>query len=116
MPKDVWIEPANSAGSEQQGVWSYEEVVPLSWALFLVLSACTSENGTTEVDQHPDNNRSYECLGTSFRATAENNYSTWSKMTLPVIKVEPMTELSFDWGSVTKDFITHDLDPKVGLD
>ena len=48
-------------------------------------------------------------------AADANNYSTWSEMKLPVIKVEPETELSFDWGSVTEDFITHSLDAKKDL-
>ena len=86
----------------------------LGLGLTVFASACG--NGTSDNDQHPDNNKSYECLGSSFRATDKNNYSTWSKMTLPTIKVKPMSELSFDWGSVTKDFITHDLDPRTALD
>ena len=81
---------------------------------FLALSAiaCQSAAGN---EQHPDNNKSYQCLGTSFKASDQNNYSTFSDMKLPVIKVKPLTELSFDWGSVTKDFITHPLDPKNDL-
>jgi hypothetical protein len=93
-----------------------KSVVTLFLGPALVLVAPGCQNGTSDSDQHADNNKPYECLGTSFRATAENNYSTWSKMTLPVIKVKPMSELSFDWGSVTKDFITHDLDPRTELD
>jgi hypothetical protein len=85
-------------------------------ALVLVLFAPGCQNGTSNNNQHPDNNKPYECLGTSFRANEKNDYSTWSKMTLPVIKVKPLSELSFDWGSVTKDFITHPLDPKTDLD
>jgi hypothetical protein len=87
-----------------------------SLALVLMLFPFGCQNGTSNNDQHLDNNKPYECLGTSFRATDENNYSTWSKMTLPVTKVKPSSELSFDWGSVTKDFITHGLDPKTDLD
>jgi hypothetical protein len=85
-------------------------------ALVLVLFAPGCQNGTSDNDQHLDNNKPYECLGTSFRATEKNNYSTQSKMTLPIIKVKPLSDLSFDWGSVKKDFITHDLDPKVDID
>jgi hypothetical protein len=86
----------------------------LAGVLLLLAPGC--QNGETGNDQHPDNSNSYECLGTSFRATEKNNYSTWSKMTLPVIKVKPLSELSFDWGNVTRDFITHALDPKTDLD
>jgi hypothetical protein len=84
--------------------------------LALVLFSPGCQDGTTDNDQHPDNNKSYQCLGTTFRATEKNNYSTWSKMTLPVVKVKPLSELSFDWGSVTRDFITHDLNPRTDLD
>jgi hypothetical protein len=93
-----------------------KNVATPSLALLLVLFAPGCQNGTSNNDQHPDNNKPYECLGTSFRATEKNNYSTQSKMTLPIIKVKPLSELSFDWGSEKKDFITHDLDPKVDLD
>jgi hypothetical protein len=81
---------------------------------FLTLSAvaCQSAAGN---EQHPDNNKPYQCLGTSFKASDQNNYSTFSDIKLPVTKVKPLTELSFDWGSVTKDFITHSLDPKKDL-
>lgn len=87
-----------------------------SLALALMPLAIGCQNGTSNDDQHPDNSKSYECLGTSFRASENNNYSTWSKMTLPIIKVKPSSDLSFDWGSVTRDFITHDLDPRADLD
>lgn len=83
-------------------------------ALVLTFLAPACQNATND-NQHPDNNNPYECLGTSVRANEKNNYSSWSKMTLPVIKVKPDTELSFDWGSVTKDFITHDVDAKNDL-
>ena len=93
-----------------------KNAAPPFLALVLVLVTPCCGSGTSNNDQHLDNNKPYECLGTSFRATDKNNYSTWSKMTLPVIKVKPLSELSFDWGSVTKDFITHALDPKTDLD
>ncbi|MBN2576484.1 MAG: hypothetical protein JXP73_18115 [Deltaproteobacteria bacterium] len=83
-------------------------------ALALVLLAPACQNAASD-NQHFDNNNPYECLGTSVKANERNNYSSWSKMTLPVIKVKPETELSFDWGSVTKDFIAHDVDAKNDL-
>jgi hypothetical protein len=87
-----------------------------SLVLVLVLFAPCCGSGPSNNDQHSDNSKPYECLGSSFRASEKNNYSTWSKMTLPTIKVKPQSELSFDWGSVTHDFITHKLDPKTDLD
>jgi len=81
----------------------------IAFALAL-LSCAFACQGTAK-----DNNNTYACAGTNVTAADANNYSTWSEMKLPVIKVKPKTELSFDWGSVTKDFITHSLDAKKDL-
>ncbi len=96
-----------------------KNVTTLSSAMVLVLLTLGCQSGTSDTgqqQQYVDNNKPYECLGSSFRASDKNNYSTWSKMTLPAIKVKPEAELAFDWGSATKDFITHALDPKADLD
>jgi hypothetical protein len=86
----------------------------LSLTLVLVLgaSACSKGAGGNE---HPDNKNPYDCLGASFKANDKNDYAFWSTMTLPVIKVQPKTELSFDWGSATQDLISHDVNPKTDL-
>ncbi len=89
---------------------------PVLAVLLALLGTGCHPSGTSNNDQHLDNDKPYQCLGASLKATDKNNYSTWSKMTLPVIKAKPDTELSFEWGSVTKDFITHALDPKADLD
>jgi hypothetical protein len=83
-------------------------------ALVPMLLAPACQNAADD-NQHPDNNKAYECLGTTLKANERNNYSSWSKMTLPAVKVKPKSELSFDWGSVTKDFISHDVDAKSNL-
>jgi hypothetical protein len=83
-------------------------------AFALALASCALACQKT-VDEHPDNNKPYTCAGTDVIAADVNNYSTWSDMKLPLIKVQPKTELSFDWGSVTEDFITHSLDAKKDL-
>jgi len=87
------------------------EKTEIAFALLLTSCAVACEEKTT----HPDNDKPYACMGTNVQATEANNYSTWSEMKLPVIKVKPNAELSFDWGSVTRDLITHPLDAKNDL-
>jgi len=85
-------------------------------AFVLMFCAIGCQKGASDdATAHPDNTKPFSCMGSSIKATDANNYSTWSEMKLPVIKVKPETELSFDWGSVTKDLITHSLDAKKDL-
>jgi hypothetical protein len=91
------------------------ETTKIAFALALASGAVACQKADNLVAPHPDNNNAYTCAGTNVKAADATNYSTWSQMTLPVIKVMPKTELSFDWGSVTKDFITHSLDAKKDL-
>jgi hypothetical protein len=53
--------------------------------------------------------------GSKLMAAAANNYSFASTLTFPAVKVKPMSELTFDWSAVTKDFMGHGLDPKKDL-
>jgi hypothetical protein len=55
------------------------------------------------------------CNGTSLVAAEANNYAFSSTLTFPPIAVAPNSEISFDWGGVTKDFIGHAVDPKKDL-
>jgi len=88
----------------------------IAFALALASGAFACQGKTNDpASTHPDNDKPYACAGTNVKAADANNYSTWSEMKLPVIKVKPKTELSFDWGSVTKDLITHSLDAKKDL-
>lgn len=55
------------------------------------------------------------CMGTSITANEANDYSFSSTLTLPPIKVQPKTNLTFDWGGVTVDMVGHTVDPKKDL-
>ncbi len=55
------------------------------------------------------------CVGASIVASEQNNYAFSSTITLPPITVAHMTNLSFDWGALTKDFQGRPLAPATGL-
>ncbi len=55
------------------------------------------------------------CSGTTLMASTAHDYGFTSTLTFPPVKVKPMTNLTFDWGSVTTDFLGHDIDPKKDL-
>jgi hypothetical protein len=44
-------------------------------------------------------------------ASDANNYAFSSTLSINVTPVQPSSELTFDWSSVTTDFIGHDMDP-----
>jgi hypothetical protein len=48
-------------------------------------------------------------------ATAANNYSFSSTLTLDVVKVASRSDLTFDWSQVTTDMLRHPIDPKTGI-
>jgi hypothetical protein len=45
-----------------------------------------------------------------------NNYSFQSTLTFPPITVKPDSELTFDWSTVTTDFLGHSFDPMTDVD
>lgn len=49
-------------------------------------------------------------------ATECSDYAFSSTLSLKPTPVKPMTELMFDWGSLTHDFILHKLDAKADVD
>jgi len=49
-------------------------------------------------------------------ATAIQNYAFSSTITLPPVSVMPDTELTFNWGTVTKDLLGHPLSPTTDVD
>jgi hypothetical protein len=53
--------------------------------------------------------------GNSLSAADVNNYAFADAFTFPVVKVKPMTELTFDWSGVTADFRGHAVDPRKDL-
>lgn len=56
-----------------------------------------------------------ECKGTNIQVAEKNDYQFSSTLTFPPIKVQPKTELSFDWGDITKDFLGHPVDVKKDI-
>ncbi len=56
-----------------------------------------------------------ECNGSSITASETNNYSFQSTLSFPPTKIQPKSNLTFDWGGVTADLIRHPIDPKKDL-
>jgi len=67
-------------------------------------SGCTSQAVT--VAQQPTT-----CNGATILAKEANDYSFSSTITLPPVTVKQMTNLTFDWSGVSKDFLGHTLQP-----
>jgi hypothetical protein len=55
------------------------------------------------------------CFGANAIASEKNNYAFTSTITLPPVTVAPMSNLKFDWGGLTKDFLGHPLNPSGDL-
>jgi hypothetical protein len=79
-------------------------LVPL---LALVAGGC-SDNGGGGTPANPP----AECVGKNVRVAEKFNYQFSSTLTFPPTKVQPKTELSFDWSGVSRDFLGHPVDPK----
>lgn len=52
------------------------------------------------------------CQGTSIVAKETNDYSFTSHITIPPMKVQPKTALTFDWSGLSKDYLGNDIDPQ----
>ena len=72
-------------------------------------SGCTSAAVTTA--QQP-----VACMGTAAVASAANNYAFTSTMRLPPVTVKSMSNLTFDWAGVSKDFLGHPIGAGNTLD
>jgi hypothetical protein len=55
------------------------------------------------------------CTDGMIVANEANDYAFSSMMTLPPVSVMPMSDLTFDWGGVTQDFLGQPLDPVADL-
>jgi hypothetical protein len=55
------------------------------------------------------------CFGANLMASESNNYAFSSTITLPPVTVKPMSNLTFDWGGLTKDFLGHPLNPATDI-
>jgi len=55
------------------------------------------------------------CFGANVVANEKNNYAFTSTITLPPVTVAPMSNLKFEWGGLTRDFLGHPLNPAGDL-
>jgi len=55
------------------------------------------------------------CYGANIVANERNNYTFSSTITLPPVTVAPMSNLTFDWSGLTKDFLGHSLNPATDI-
>ena len=98
------------------------QITVLLAALPLVLTACGSDSpsggATTGCTSAAVTNTSQQtaCMGTTLVASAANNYKFTSTMKLPPITVKSMSNLTFDWSGVTKDFLGHPITAGNSLD
>jgi len=71
----------------------------------LMVSACGSSGGSPSVT----------CTNGTIVANEMNDYAFSSAITLPTVKVKSMSDLSFNWGGVTTDFLGHTVNPVTDL-
>jgi hypothetical protein len=76
----------------------------MAW-LGLAAIGCSSGN----------NSQATMCFGANVVASEANNYAFTSTITLPPVTVAPKSNLKFDWGGLTKDFLGHPLNPAADL-
>src|SRR5207248_117080 len=55
------------------------------------------------------------CFGADVVANEKNDYAFSSTITLSPVTVAPMSNLKFDWGGLTKDFLGRPLNPATDL-
>jgi hypothetical protein len=55
------------------------------------------------------------CFGAQVVANETNNYTFTSTIKLPPVTVAPMSNLTFDWGGLDKDFLGRSLNPAADL-
>src|SRR4029079_19338469 len=55
------------------------------------------------------------CFGASVVAGEANNYTFTSTITLPPVTVAAMSNLTFDWSGLTKDFLGRPMNPATDL-
>jgi len=56
------------------------------------------------------------CFGANVVASEKNDYAFRSTITLSPVTVAPMSNLTFEWGGLTKDFLGRSLNPVTDLD
>lgn len=71
---------------------------------------CSSSGGGGGSSQ-----QSVTCTNGTITANEANDYAFTSSLMLQAVKVKPMSDLTFDWSGVTKDFLGHAVDPVKDL-
>ena len=112
----------------KHGAILMHKAVPISaWLLALGLCACGGGGGEASQgsgggsqgsgggSQGSGGSSSGVCMGTNITANEANNYSFSSTLTFPPVKVAPKSDLQFEWGAVTADFLGRAVDPKQDL-
>jgi hypothetical protein len=74
--------------------------------LSLMASACGSSGGGSP---------SVTCTNGTVVANEMNDYTFSSQITLPTMKVKSMSDITFNWGGVTTDFLGHAVNPLTDL-
>ena len=75
----------------------------------LMTFSCGSSGGGNPPTQ------SVTCTDGTIVASEANNYKFTSSLMLNPVKVKPMSDLTFDWGGVTKDFLGQPVNAKTQL-
>jgi hypothetical protein len=55
------------------------------------------------------------CSGANVVANEKNNYAFTSTIVLPPVKVAPLSNLTFDWSGLSRDFLGHPINPATDV-
>ena len=101
-------------GIDSTGTWLVALVCttcrnPAPWYLTILQPNPASCNGGS------GSSSSVTCTDGTIVANEMNNYSFSSSLMLHPVKVKQMSDLTFDWSAVTKDFLGHPVSAKTDL-
>ena len=86
------------------------KLLPLCMFLPVLATACGGGSGGGGPKNPPAT-----CTDGNIVANEASNYIFSSSIILPPINVKPMSNLTFDWGGVTKDFLGVSLNPTADI-
>src|SRR5262245_11207367 len=82
-------------------------VLPFAASLSVLLAvACSSSTSGPQPTM---------CFGANVTANEVNDYTFRSTMSLPPVTVKSKSNLTFEWGGLTKDFLKHPLTPGTDI-
>ena len=79
------------------------------------IAACTAPLLLVAIGCGGSDGQPTMCVGANVVAHERNNYAFSSTITLPPVTVAPMSNLTFDWSGLTKDFLGHPLNPATDI-